>query len=65
MAYAIPRISPAEQETARREAERVPEESARNADPVSRQSAKPFPEERDPHRYLLLLRFALINLNIS
>jgi hypothetical protein len=29
---------------------------------VSRQRAKPFPEERDPHRYLLLLRFALLNL---
>jgi biopolymer transport protein ExbB/TolQ len=62
MAYAVPRISSADKDTARPGADRSSEESARNAEPVSRQRARPFPEELDPHRYLLLLRFALINL---
>ena len=62
MAYAIPRISPTEKDTVGPDAEKTSEEGARNAEPVSRQPTKPFPEERDPHQYLLLLRFALLNL---
>ena len=62
MAYAVPRISPAGQDKEGLDAGRISDEGARNADPVSRHGATPFPEERDPHRYLLLLRFSLLNL---
>jgi hypothetical protein len=57
MAYAFPRIPPAAQD-----AERASEEGERNADSAPRHGAMPFPEEGDPHRYLLLLRFSLLNL---
>ncbi|HSS63334.1 MAG TPA: MotA/TolQ/ExbB proton channel family protein [Gammaproteobacteria bacterium] len=62
MGYAVPRISPAQKDAARPDAEEISQEGERNADPVSRQWTTPFPEERDPHRYLLLLRFSLLNL---
>ncbi|MDX1527231.1 MAG: MotA/TolQ/ExbB proton channel family protein [Gammaproteobacteria bacterium] len=62
MAYAVPRISPTDNDAAHPDADKTSEEGARNAEPVSRHSAIPFPEEKDPHRYLLLLRFALLNL---
>lgn len=62
MAIAVPRIPPSQQGAAYPDTDRIANEEAGGVESASQPVSKPFPEERDPHRYLLLLRFSLMNL---
>ncbi len=57
MAYAVPRISPADQNAAD-----IPQGGTNPNESVSERLPTPIARERDPHEYLLLLRFAILNL---
>lgn len=62
MAYAVPRIPPSGQDTAQAEGRGLKGAVSTLPDPVSRQPERAVPGKLDPQRYLLLLRFALLNL---
>lgn len=62
MAYAAPEISPADQNATEADRNKFSDEDTGAMEAVVRSLAKPYPEKWDPRRYLLLLRFAILNL---
>lgn len=61
MAYAAPEISPTDHAT-RADKDPFPDEDTDATEAVAASLAKPYPQAWDPRRYLLLLRFAILNL---
>lgn len=62
MAYAVPGIAPADDGATQADKGKHSNEDTGAMEAASRPLAKPYPEEWDPRRYLLLLRFLLLNL---